>query len=88
MRHFNLRELQISVPVCVCVCVTLGDVLCVEGDMDENGYYCASFGGVSGLVPANFVQEAEVSDFTIRNRLFNQVRTTHKHSMNHAVLKL
>ena len=45
--------------------------------MDENGYYCASFGGVSGLVPANFVQEAEVSDFSIRERLFNQVRTTH-----------
>ena len=55
--------------------------------MDENGYYCASFGGVSGLVPANFVQEAEVSDFNIRERLFNQVHTTltltHTHTHTH-----
>ena len=43
--------------------------------MDENGYYYASFGGESGLVPANFVQETEVADFTTRERLFNQVHT-------------
>lgn len=41
--------------------------------MDDNGYYLASFGGETGLVPANFVQEAEVSDMCIRERLFNQV---------------
>ena len=41
--------------------------------MDEDGYYHASFGGVSGLVPANFVQESEVTDFSTRERLFNQV---------------
>ena len=68
----------ICVHVCVhiiCVYVHVGDVLAVEGDMDEHGYYHASFGGVSGLVPANFVQETEVEDLSTRERLFNQVDT-------------
>lgn len=45
----------------------------MEGDMNESGYYLASFGGKSGLVPANFIQEAEVTDLAMRERLFNQV---------------
>ena len=63
--------------VCVCVCVCIGDVVCVEGDMDEDGYYHASFGGLSGLLPANFIQETEVANLTTRERLFNQVFPSH-----------
>ena len=58
----------------MCVqCVCVGDVVCVEGDMDENGYYHASFGGLTGLLPANFIQETEIANLTTRERLFNQV---------------
>ena len=41
--------------------------------MDEDGYYHTSFGGLSGLLPANFIQETEVANLTTRERLFNQV---------------
>ena len=47
--------------------------MCVEGEMDESGYYQASFGGLTGLLPANFIQETEVVNPTTRERLFNQV---------------
>ena len=51
----------------------VGDVVSVEGEMDEDGFYHASFGGEKGLVPANFVQETEVTNLSTRERLFNQV---------------
>lgn len=55
------------------MCVCVGDVVCVEGEMDEDGYYHASFGGITGLLPANFIQETEVANVSTRERLFNQV---------------
>ena len=51
-----------------------GDVLAVHGEMDSMGYYTASFGNQTGLVPANFVQEMDIQDQRMRERLFNQVR--------------
>ena len=41
--------------------------------MDSNGYYMATFEGCTGLVPANFVQEVEVTNEDAKQRLFNQV---------------
>ena len=57
----------------LCACVHVGDVVCVEGEMDDNGYYRASFGGHTGLLPANFIQETEVVNQMTRERLVNQV---------------
>ena len=41
--------------------------------MDSEGYYTARFGGRTGRVPANFIQEVEVTDPMSKGRLFNQV---------------
>ncbi len=42
--------------------------------MDADGYYTAQFEGKTGRVPANFIQEVDVSDPAMKNRLFSQVR--------------
>lgn len=52
----------------------IGAVIAVHGAMDSNGYYMATFEGCTGLVPANFVQEVEITNEDARQRLFNQVR--------------
>ena len=44
--------------------------------MDNEGYYMASFEGKTGRVPANFIQEVDVADPVMKNRLFNQVIIT------------
>ncbi|XP_064383629.1 early endosome antigen 1-like isoform X3 [Halichondria panicea] len=49
-----------------------GAVLAVNGNMDGEGYYTATFEGITGRVPANFIQEVDVSDPAMKNRLFNQ----------------
>lgn len=41
--------------------------------MDENGYYRASYNDRVGKVPANFIQEIEVYDEELINRVTNQV---------------
>ncbi len=46
--------------------------------MDAEGYYTAQFEGKTGQVPANFIQEVDVSDLAMKNRLFNQVYATVK----------
>jgi len=52
----------------------IGAVIAIHGAMDSNGYYMATFEGCTGLVPANFVQEVEITNEDARQRLFNQVR--------------
>ena len=39
-----------------------GDIVYIIGDMDEDGFYSGELGGVRGLVPSNFLQEAPLSD--------------------------
>lgn len=53
----------------------LGAVLAVYGNMDAEGYYTAKFEGQIGRVPANFIQEVDVSDPVMKSRLFNQVHS-------------
>ncbi len=62
-----------------------GAVLAVNGNMDGEGYYTATFEGITGRVPANFIQEVDVSDPAMKNRLFNQVHlvyTYHSHTIH------
>ncbi|CAK9292381.1 unnamed protein product [Gordionus sp. m RMFG-2023] len=35
----------------------IGDIIIVEGDMDPDGFYMGSLGGVKGYVPSNFLKE-------------------------------
>ena len=39
-----------------------GDIIYIIGDMDEDGFYSGELGGVRGLVPSNFLQDAPLSD--------------------------
>ena len=52
---------------------TSGSVIAVHGDMDDNGYYMATFEGKTGLVPANFIQEMKMDDKKAHKRLLDQV---------------
>ena len=49
-----------------------GDILEIVGDMDAAGFYQATLSGAVGLVPANFVEEVEISDPAARQRLYSQ----------------
>lgn len=61
-------------------------MIAVHGAMDSSGYYTATFGGQTGLVPANFVQEVEVANPDTRQRLFDQVSSHHCQSVAMALL--
>lgn len=52
----------------------VGSIIHVSGEMDESGYYHASFNSARGLVPANFVQEIEVHDQELIGRVLNKVK--------------
>ena len=54
----------------------VGWIISVVGEMDENGYYNASYNSTEGLVPANFVQEIEIYDEELISRVAHQVRST------------
>ena len=49
-----------------------GDIIAVKGNVDDNGFYCGSFKGETGLVPAGFVQEMDIEDCEQHKRLLNQ----------------
>jgi RIMS-binding protein 2 len=36
-----------------------GQIILVYGDMDEDGFYMGELDGIRGLVPSNFLQEAD-----------------------------
>ena len=39
-----------------------GEIVYIIGDMDEDGFFSGELGGVRGLVPSNFLQDAPLSD--------------------------
>lgn len=36
-----------------------GQIILVYGDMDEDGFYMGELDGIRGLVPSNFLQDAD-----------------------------
>ena len=50
-----------------------GDVVNVIGDMNSDGYYHVQFNDRQGLVPAHFLEEVNIKNTTIKQRLRNQV---------------
>lgn len=52
--------------------VVAGALIAVYGEVNEEGFYRASFQGKTGLIPAGFVQEMEIEDSQQRKRLMNQ----------------
>ncbi len=53
--------------------------------MDDEGYYMATFEGIAGRVPANFIQEVDVSDPAMKNRLFNQVHLAYVPFLHYSI---
>lgn len=53
--------------------IPIGSVITVTGGMDDDGYYIASCGDKTGMVPANFIQEIELRDKELITRLTNKV---------------
>ena len=51
----------------------IGDVIAVTGEMDSDGYYNGIFEGRRGLVPAKFLEEMDVKNKEVQQRLLNQV---------------
>ena len=54
-----------------------GDVVNVIGKMNSDGYYYVQFNDRQGLVPANFLEEMNIKDPAIKQRLRNQVQMLH-----------
>lgn len=55
----------------------IGSIVIVSGEMDENGYYNASYNDIFGIIPANFIQEIELHDQNLISRLINQVNSSY-----------
>lgn len=53
--------------------IIAGSVISVVGEMDENGYYTATYNNKKGIVPANFIQEIELLDADLISRLSYKV---------------
>ncbi|KAL5273957.1 BZRAP1 family protein [Megaselia abdita] len=51
-----------------------GDCVLVYGDMDEDGFYMGEIDGVRGLVPSNFLADADTMQSTGLNSAQNQQR--------------
>lgn len=45
--------------------------------MDEKGYYTATYDSMVGIVPANFIQEIDLYDEKLIDRLKSKVKTVH-----------
>ena len=80
--YFKMVSINSSMIIIECIMVFVivhimfsGATIAVRGSVNDDGFYCGSFQGKTGLVPSGFVQEMEIENSQQRRRLLNQTLT-------------